>query len=156
MQVRRFEFSGPSGETIDIAVSCREPPEAQQGKTLTWQIDDRPSQRHAAGQAADPTLGDAAGAPSPPPLVSAPDLIGLDIWPASIALCHYLASHPHLATGQRVMELGAGEPLLRRCSKSWLPLAPKLALSTLAADAAVQAWACPACCAPSWVLPLCC
>jgi hypothetical protein len=38
----------------------------------------------------------------------APDLIGLDIWPASIALCRYLAAHPHLVARQHVLELGAG------------------------------------------------
>jgi predicted nicotinamide N-methyase len=37
-----------------------------------------------------------------------PDLIGMDVWPASIALCHYLVRRPQLAAGAAVCELGAG------------------------------------------------
>ena len=37
-----------------------------------------------------------------------PDLLGLDIWPAALELCAYLASHPSLVQGRNVLELGAG------------------------------------------------
>lgn len=37
-----------------------------------------------------------------------PDLIGLDVWPASIALCQYLSAAPALVAGAAVCELGAG------------------------------------------------
>ena len=37
-----------------------------------------------------------------------PDLIGLDVWPAAITLCNYIAAHPELVSGASVMELGAG------------------------------------------------
>ncbi|PRW20580.1 hypothetical protein C2E21_8960 [Chlorella sorokiniana] len=37
-----------------------------------------------------------------------PDLIGLDVWPASIALCNYLSAHASLVAGAAVCELGAG------------------------------------------------
>ena len=37
-----------------------------------------------------------------------PDLIGLDIWPAAVALCQYLARWPALVAGAAVCELGAG------------------------------------------------
>ena len=37
------------------------------------------------------------------------DLIGLDLWPASVALCRYLAAHSQIVSGEAVMELGAGE-----------------------------------------------
>lgn len=49
-------------------------------------------------------LGDRTGA-----VESAPhDLLGLDIWPGALALCNYLAIHPSLVYGRRVIELGAG------------------------------------------------
>lgn len=44
-----------------------------------------------------------------------PDLIGLDVWPASIALCRFLAATPALAAGASVCELGAGAPV-RGCT----------------------------------------
>ncbi|PSC67991.1 S-adenosyl-L-methionine-dependent methyltransferase [Micractinium conductrix] len=37
-----------------------------------------------------------------------PDLIGLDVWPAGVALCQYLAASPALVSGAAVCELGAG------------------------------------------------
>ncbi len=37
------------------------------------------------------------------------DLIGLDLWPASVALCRYLAAHPQIVLKEAVVELGAGE-----------------------------------------------
>lgn len=37
-----------------------------------------------------------------------PDLIGLDVWPAAIALCEYLARRSRLVAGAAVCELGAG------------------------------------------------
>ena len=37
-----------------------------------------------------------------------PDLIGLDVWPASIALSQYLSATPALVAGAAVCELGAG------------------------------------------------
>jgi len=37
------------------------------------------------------------------------DLIGLDLWPASVALCRYLAAHAEIVAGAAVMELGAGK-----------------------------------------------
>lgn len=43
-----------------------------------------------------------------PQLTPSADLIGLDVWPASVALCTYLAAHPGLVAGAAVCELGAG------------------------------------------------
>lgn len=37
-----------------------------------------------------------------------PDLLGLDVWPAALELCTYLAAHPSLVAGAAVLELGAG------------------------------------------------
>ena len=37
-----------------------------------------------------------------------PDLLGLDIWPAALELCTYLAANPSLVSGANVVELGAG------------------------------------------------
>lgn len=37
-----------------------------------------------------------------------PDLLGLDIWPASLHLCEYIAANPALVAGATVLELGAG------------------------------------------------
>lgn len=89
MQERTFVFEGPAGPHT-VALLCRQPPEAQEGRSLTWQLD-------ASGG------GDASAAAG-----SGPDLIGLDIWPAAIALCTYLAANPDLVSGHVVCELGAG------------------------------------------------
>lgn len=41
--------------------------------------------------------------------VEAPfDPLGLDVWPAALELCAYLAWNPHLVQGRAVLELGAG------------------------------------------------
>lgn len=37
-----------------------------------------------------------------------PDLLGLDVWPAALELCTYLATNPSLVAGHPVIELGAG------------------------------------------------
>ena len=37
-----------------------------------------------------------------------PDLLGLDVWPAALELCTYLATNPSLVAGHAVIELGAG------------------------------------------------
>lgn len=37
-----------------------------------------------------------------------PDLLGLDVWPAALELCSYLAAHQALVRGATVLELGAG------------------------------------------------
>ena len=38
-----------------------------------------------------------------------PDLLGLDVWPAALELCEYLADNPSIVKGRRhVVELGAG------------------------------------------------
>lgn len=36
------------------------------------------------------------------------DLLGLDIWPAAVRLCEYIAEHPDVAVGKNIIELGAG------------------------------------------------
>ena len=47
--------------------------------------------------------------PEPPAGKGDPiELLGLDVWPAAIRLCEYLAAHPHLVAGLDVAELGAG------------------------------------------------
>ena len=50
------------------------------------------------------------------------DLIGLDVWPASVALCTYLAAHPGLVAGAAVCELGAGARVvwLHGVLREWL------------------------------------
>lgn len=106
-----------------------------------------------------------------------PDLVGLDVWPAAIALCTYLAAHPALAAGAAVCELGAGAHMcfegvgwsgVRACGAvrawrwPWLVISPRVPADTYP-DAPHayptlwrQAWACRACCAPSLVPPRCC
>lgn len=105
MKQRTFAFqgSGPGAAQAEVRLWCREPPEAQAGKTLTWQLDGQPC---SGGQ--QPSDGAAQPAAAPATADADPDLIGLDIWPASIALCRYLANHPELVAGQHVLELGAG------------------------------------------------
>lgn len=36
------------------------------------------------------------------------DLLGLDIWPAAVRLCQYIAEYPAVAAGKNILELGAG------------------------------------------------
>ena len=116
MQQRTFAFqgSGPTAAQAEVRLWCREPPEAQAGKTLTWQLDsgdasggqqppDGAPPPAAAAAAAQPAAAGSNVAPQ-----EDPDLIGLDVWPASIALCRYLANHPEVVAGQQVVELGAG------------------------------------------------
>lgn len=108
MQQRTFTFqdSGPGAAQAEVRLWCREPPEAQAGKTLTWQLDGRPC---SGGQQPPDGAAQPAAAPAAASAAAAdPDLIGLDIWPASIALCRYLVNHPELVAGQHVLELGAG------------------------------------------------
>ena len=132
MQQRSFAFHGAGPGAVEVQLWCRAPPEAQAGKTLTWQLDggsapQRICQQQGGG-AAPPAATTAAGsdqraaaaapAAGGPPAAAAedPDLIGLDIWPASIALCRYLAHHPGLVAGQLVLELGAGAPAVAAAS----------------------------------------
>ncbi|KAI7839127.1 hypothetical protein COHA_007130 [Chlorella ohadii] len=120
MQQRTFAFqgSGPTAAQAEVRLWCREPPEAQAGKTLTWQLDsgdasggqqppDGAPPPAAAAAAAQPAAAGSNVAPQ-----EDPDLIGLDVWPASIALCRYLANHPEVVAGQQVVELGAGMGLV--------------------------------------------
>lgn len=118
MQQRQFQFERPGGEPLAVSVLCREPPEAQAGKTLTWQLDGHSESRRAQAKAdggssssRDSTGGVAPAAAAAPAADQAPDLIGLDIWPAAIALCRYLAMNPQLVAGTDVLELGAGDGL---------------------------------------------
>ena len=101
MQLRTFQFVCKNA-VVSLEVSCRSPPEDQAGRSLTLQDPDLAG-KNAAG-AAIPAATTAAAAAA-----SAPDLIGCDLWPASIALCHYFCCWPHLVEGRRVLELGAGE-----------------------------------------------
>lgn len=116
MQQRTFAFQG-SGPSVEIRLWCRQPPEAQAGRTLTWQINSGSTAPRGGQQVSGGAPSAAAAAANGrPPAAAAeapeadPDLIGLDIWPASIALCRYLVNHPELVAGQRVLELGAGRP----------------------------------------------
>ena len=111
MQQRRFEFAGKSS----VQLLCREPPEAQAGRTLDGEL--RPGAEAAAEKPAAGAEAVCLAAAAAAPAAADPDLIGLDIWPASIALCRYLAAHPELVVDLRVMELGAGvERLLQSCT----------------------------------------
>ena len=110
MQQRRFEFGGPQPTAVTLL--CREPPEAQAGKTLTWQLAGpaappagKPNEQSVGSGGARGSGSCAAAAPAP---ATHPDLIGLDIWPASIALGRYLSAHRQLVAGQAVLEVGAG------------------------------------------------
>ena len=109
MQQRRFDFAGERS----VSVLCREPPESQASRTLTWQLEEGepPDAAAAAKQHAPAAVSAAAtatGTATGPAAAADPDLIGLDIWPASLALCRYLVAHPELVVDQRVVELGAG------------------------------------------------
>ena len=84
-----------------------------------------------------------------------PDLIGLDVWPAAVALCTYLAARPHLASGAAVCELGAGAlktALINIGGSSPPPTLPQYVFI----HPLLQAWGCRVCCAPSWAPPRCC
>lgn len=102
---RTFEF----GEQ-QVTVACRQPPEELGRITLTLQTE-APAPAADGGAAGGSLAGD-GGAPA-----AVPDPIGLDLWPASIALCHYLAAHPQVVAGQRLLELGAGERAARQGQK---------------------------------------
>ncbi|PSC67978.1 lysine methyltransferase METTL21B [Micractinium conductrix] len=111
---RRFEFGGPQPTAVTLL--CREPPEAQAGKTLTWQLAGpaappagKPNEQSVGSGGARGSGSCAAAAPAP---ATHPDLIGLDIWPASIALGRYLSAHRQLVAGQAVLEVGAGVGLV--------------------------------------------
>ncbi|KAL4424743.1 hypothetical protein ABPG77_000086 [Micractinium sp. CCAP 211/92] len=108
MRQRRFEFRCSKGEPLAVTLTCRAPPEEQAGRTLTWQIGDRKYEDNGASEQPAEAGSSIEGAPP----AAAPDLIGLDIWPASIALCRYLAAHPQLTEGLEVLELGAGMGLV--------------------------------------------
>ena len=166
MQQRKFDFPGE----CSVSLLCREPPEAQAGRTLTWQLDGE-SRSDAGAAAKQPAAGEEAGgaaAATAPAAAGAadPDLIGLDIWPASIALCRYLAAHPELVVDQRVVELGAGgccRPARTSSTLSCAAAAPAPAAVPLISPLPAQPLACPpqawgwwGCCAPSWVLLQCC
>lgn len=120
MDYRDFTFDGPEGKTHKITLLCRQPPE-EQTASLTWQLPPPPP--GPAGPAGDGctcvcTCGAAAAAAAAAErrkeaeaaaeAAEAPDLIGCDVWPASIALGRYLAASPCLVGGEAVIELGAG------------------------------------------------
>ncbi|KAL4422571.1 hypothetical protein ABPG75_008768 [Micractinium tetrahymenae] len=111
MHQRRFKFQQSNGGQLAITLACRAPPEEQAGRTLTWQIGDSNASNNGASEQPADAAGSAAPA-APASAAAAPDLIGLDIWPASIALCRYLAAHPQLTEGLDVLELGAGMGLV--------------------------------------------
>jgi hypothetical protein len=99
---RSFCFGGG----IQITVACRQAPDELSRLTLTLQNDDTLHQQHAEVGGDGGTATEAGGMPHVPHV---PDLIGLDLWPASTALCQYLVSNPHVVSGQAVLELGSGE-----------------------------------------------
>ena len=75
------------------------------------------SDQQSVPSIAAPAAAAAAAGPGQPPdskklcgnvASDQPDLIGLDVWPASITLCRYLVRRPQLAAGAAVCELGAG------------------------------------------------
>lgn len=115
MQQRQFQFHRSDGEPLAIKLACRAPPEEQAGRTLTWQIG---GGKDSGAESPEPSANAVGGAEGAPP--AAPDLIGLDIWPASIALCRYLAAHPQLVEGVDVLELGAGGQHSASCRSSVL------------------------------------
>eukprot|EP01102_Stenamoeba_stenopodia_P008409 TRINITY_DN2417_c0_g1_i1.p1 TRINITY_DN2417_c0_g1~~TRINITY_DN2417_c0_g1_i1.p1 ORF type:complete len:267 (+),score=55.17 TRINITY_DN2417_c0_g1_i1:363-1163(+) len=45
-------------------------------------------------------------------LLDGNDCTGLKVWPGARALCRYLAAHPDIVVGKRVLELGAGAGLV--------------------------------------------
>lgn len=81
-----------------MTVSCRQPPEAQSSKTLTWQLTEK-----AVSSSSSTALQ-----PQEQPQEQS-DSIGLDLWPASIVLCRYLAAQLQLVAGRELVELGAGQ-----------------------------------------------
>ena len=92
---RTISFQGLGGQATTLYYRCRSPPDAQAQRTLTLQSE--PSAAEAATAAAVAT--------------AAPDLIGLDVWPASVALCDFLVQHASLVCGASALELGAGAGL---------------------------------------------
>jgi predicted nicotinamide N-methyase len=158
MQQRSFQFSTLEARTIDVNVMCHAPPEAVAHKTLTLRETPQHQQHQGAEHHAAP-----GGKPVKLPPQSAPDLIGLDIWPASIALCRYLAAHPYLVVGQHVLELGAGQcgvccttHMPHHMAGTWPWQQNDVLPVCLPACCLLQAWACLACSAPAWVRPQCC
>ena len=114
----------------DAAGSTAQQPAAVDSKKLCGNVESdqpgglqaqqpAPANRSAVGQT-QPHLLHCAALPAhfpvPPPCTPrashthtpSADLIGLDVWPASIALCNYLAAHAGLVAGATVCELGAG------------------------------------------------
>lgn len=86
---RTFTFAGN-----DITLRCRHGPEHLEGRTLTLQIETDAKQPTT-------TIGGAA----------TDDQIGLDVWPASIALSPNIPENTHLVKDRNVIELGAGTGL---------------------------------------------
>ncbi len=74
-------------QDVSLHVCCRAAPQPASGKTLTLLDTDDTTKQQTAKQT--------------------DDLLGLDVWPASLALADYLIAHHREYTG-RCIELGAG------------------------------------------------
>lgn len=118
------EFTFNSG-AYSLQVECRRLPQEVARVTQTLQLDVEELFANLLDWDTPPAPAGGGGDPAEQPALpneqlpdskklcgnvasDQPDLIGLDVWPAAIALCEYLARRPQLVAGAAVCELGAG------------------------------------------------
>jgi predicted nicotinamide N-methyase len=111
LAIHEFRF----GET-SLSVECRKALDQTINFRLTVQCDHMDiweSLRDFGGGFPESSDDEAVDAPPAAPAApqeepDKPDLLGLDVWPAALELCNYLAAHPSLVSSAAVLELGAG------------------------------------------------
>lgn len=106
LNVEHFSFGGQ-----DITIRCRKSVQSTLNFKLTVQVEKEDLYESLRGWGGGYESDEDGKGPDDSQLVSSSrdkDLLGLDVWPAAIKLCEYLAQAQFLVQGKRIIELGAG------------------------------------------------
>lgn len=92
--------------TVDVYVACRGTPEEVSRFSLTLQNDTSYQNRNkSTDRKAEAVVHGKLHSQRTP---EESDLVGLDLWPASLTLCEFLVENADVIKGKEVVELGSG------------------------------------------------